>query len=339
MTLSALKPILLNKMAHSNSMSTSEMEQFLEQKVSQRTIKRWVNQWILEDKIEPTGKNKFARYQLKTQTNKQKCLQLSFLKNIPPHKKPAVLAELRDLWTHNSTSIEGNTLTLGETYDILEYGLTISGKPLKEHQEIIGYASAISMLYDCLLHNKAVDKAFICQLHKAVQTESVLDIYKPMGDWKLEKNGCRAMDYQTTQKPVYIEYAHPVHVPELMEAYIKTLNAVDTQSITLNNLPELYAKLHMGFVHIHPFWDGNGRLARLIANLPLLKAGFPPLIIDTTQRKEYIEALSSYQIRHGTLTPKTGVWPNTDYDELTIFCKKSYALTTEILTRYRAKDL
>ncbi len=334
MATSPLKSILLNKIAHSNKMSTSDMQNFLEEKVSQRTIKRWINQWILEGKVEQLGKNRFAQYQLKVQTSQDNTMQLTFLKNIPTHKKSAVLAELRDLWTHNSTSIEGNTLTLGETYDILEYGLTISGKPLKEHQEIIGHAKAISMLYDCLLKNKPLDKDFICQLHKTVQTENIIDIYKPMGDWKLEINGCRAMDYQNTQKPVYIEYAHPVHIPELMEEYIKTLNAIDPQSITLNNLPELYAKLHMGFVHIHPFWDGNGRLARLIANLPLLKAGFPPLIIDTTQRKEYIEALSAYQIRNGTLTPKTGIWPKTDYDEFITFCKKSYALTTDILTRY-----
>ncbi len=317
-------------------MSTSEMQEFLEEKVSQRTIKRWVNQWIIDDKIEQLGKNKFARYRLKAPTSTNKLLHLGFLQTIPDHKRMPVLAELRDLWTHNSTSIEGNTLTLGETYDILEYGLTISGKPLKEHQEIIGHAKAISLLYDVILNNTPLNKTFICQLHQAVQTENILDIYKPMGDWKLEKNGCRAMDYQNTQKPVYIEYAHPVHISELMNEYIKTLNAIEPQSITPTNLPELYAKLHMGFVHIHPFWDGNGRLARLIANLPLLKAGFPPLIVDTTQRKEYIKALSAYQIRHGTLTPKTGIWPNDDYDEFTAFCKKSYALTTQILTRYRA---
>ncbi|VAW47814.1 Fic domain protein, MA2133 type, partial [hydrothermal vent metagenome] len=303
------------------------MHLFLEEKVSQRTIKRWINQWILEGKVESFGKNKSAQYALKTDAEISQKNQLLFLKGIPQHKQSAVLAELRDLWTHNSTSIEGNTLTLGETYDILEYGLTISGKPLKEHQEIIGHAKAISMLYDCILSNSPFTKALICKLHKAVQTEKVLDIYKPMGDWKLEVNGCRAMDVQKSKKSVYIEYAHPVHVSVLMDEYIKTLNAINTQSITLNNAPEFYAKWHMGFVHIHPFWDGNGRLARLIANLPILKAGLPPVIIDKNQRKDYIVALSSYQIRHGTLTPKTGVWPSNDYNELIAFCQKSYLST------------
>jgi len=172
MPTSPLKSILFNKITHSSDMSTSEMQEFLEEKVSQRTIKRWVNQWIIDDKIEQLGKNKFARYRLKAPTSTNKLLHLGFLQTIPDHKRMPVLAELRDLWTHNSTSIEGNTLTLGETYDILEYGLTISGKPLKEHQEIIGHAKAISLLYDVILNNTPLNKTFICQLHQAVQTEN-----------------------------------------------------------------------------------------------------------------------------------------------------------------------
>jgi len=71
---------------------------------------------------------------------------MEFLKNLDSDLKSALMAQLRDLWTHTSTAIEGNTLTLGETKFVIEEGLTVSGKPLKDHQEVVEHARAIDLV-------------------------------------------------------------------------------------------------------------------------------------------------------------------------------------------------
>ena len=77
----------------------------------------------------------------------------NFLQNLDNDIRDALLAQLRNLWTHTSAAIEGNTLTLGETAFVLEEGLTISGKPLKDHEEVVGHARAIDLVYDLIKKN------------------------------------------------------------------------------------------------------------------------------------------------------------------------------------------
>ena len=195
---------------------------------------------------------------------------------------------------------------------------------------IIGHAGAIDQIYTLVTSNQLVTKETLYELHKSVQTERVMDINKPMGGWKVEPNGCNAVD--AADRPAYIEYAAPVHVGELMTDYLQTLNQQPIGELSIEQAVEIHAQLHIGFFHIHPFWDGNGRLARLIANIPLLKAGLPPLVIDEARRAEYIKSLSTYQIETGKLTPKTGVWPDiVSYDSFTQLCKECYRMTHELI--------
>ena len=72
---------------------------------------------------------------------------MKFFQNLDSDIKAALKAQLRDLWTHTSTALEGNTLTLGETKFVIEEGLTVSGKPLKDHHEVVGHARAIDLIY------------------------------------------------------------------------------------------------------------------------------------------------------------------------------------------------
>ena len=111
---------------------------------------------------------------------------------------------MRNLWTHTSTAIEGNTLTLGETAFVLEEGLTIAGKPLKDHQEVVGHAQAIELVYACLEQGRKFAKADLFALHKAVQTEIVVDFYKPVGAWKKEPNSTVGV---IDDKQVIFDYA------------------------------------------------------------------------------------------------------------------------------------
>lgn len=307
--------------------TTQEIHQHIQEAVSERTLRRWLTDWEAQDLILRSGNKRSTHYQFIPQDNLPK---LAFLQDIPKHRRKDLIAQIRDVWTHSSSALEGNTFTLSDTAILLEQGLTISGKPIKEHQEILGHARAIELIYQFIDQEQPIDKPFICELHKAVQTEQVLDIYKPMGDWKVEPNGTNAVD--ENEHPVYIEYAHPVDVDKLMKVFMEEMNQLKPQNITLENAPSIYAKLHIGFVHIHPFWDGNGRLARLLANIPLLKAGLPPLMIDQTQRIDYIKTIADYQIKTGKLNSKTGVWPKTaNYKQFENFCQACYQTTQELI--------
>lgn len=106
---------------------------------------------------------------------------LNFLNGIDKDLWDALLIQLRNLWTHTSTAIEGNTLTLGETAFVLEEGLTISGKPLKDHEEVVGHARAIDLVSDLLQSKTPFMEKALFFLHKAVRTGIIVDVYKPVG--------------------------------------------------------------------------------------------------------------------------------------------------------------
>lgn len=220
-----------------------------------------------------------------------------FYSGLPDDIKDSLLKQLNILWTHNSTAIEGNTLTLGETSSILELGLTISGKPLKDHEEVYGHAKAVDLIID-FLNKSRVDTEDIFNMHRCVMQKSAIDIMRPVGNWKQDYNGTTGI---RDGKPVYMEFSSPGDTPKLMRRWLKEfnrkLNSADSEVKAIN----VYTWAHMTFVRIHPFFDGNGRIARLIANLPLLKCGHPPLLISPEKRVEYINAIWSYQNEVGVL--------------------------------------
>ncbi len=259
----------------------------------------------------------------------------NFLKGLDKDIQQTLLNQLRDLWTHTSTAIEGNTLSLGDTKFILEEGLTVSGKPIKDHEEVIGHAKAIELVYSIL--GKSFTKETFFTLHKAVQTEVVSDIYKPYGAWKVEPNGTYTIDDEGKQ--VFIEYAPPVAVPFLMEELSAFVDQVSRTVISSEQATTIYSKIHMGIAHIHPFWDGNGRVARLVANIPLLTAGLPPIVINNEKRKEYIETMAKYQRIVGVLNATTGVWPEElMLSEFTNFCTEEYKTTQQLIEQAKTQQ-
>jgi len=250
-------------------------------------------------------------------------VMLEFLKHLDRDLRDALLAQLRNLWTHASTALEGNTLTLGETAFVLEEGLTISGKPLKDHIEVTGHARAIDLIYR--LVEKGVDLMDddLFALHQTVQTEQIVDVYKPLGAWKVEPNSTVIVD---GNKQIVFEYASPKDVPVLMKAWQDFFARINKEkALDKEKVLSCYVELHAAFVRIHPFWDGNGRMARLLANIPVLKAGFPPIIIPQERRREYIQALSKYHLAVGTITAGDDLLPAIDkLDDFKRFCQECW---------------
>jgi len=101
---------------------------------------------------------------------------ITFLKNLDEDIRKSLVSQIRNLWTHSSTAIEGNTLKLGETAFVIEEGLTVSGKPLKDHQEVVGHARAIDLIYGMLEKITPITEEDLFNLHRSIQTTLIIDM-------------------------------------------------------------------------------------------------------------------------------------------------------------------
>jgi Fic family protein len=257
---------------------------------------------------------------------------MEFLKNLDSDLKSALKAQLRDLWTHTSTAIEGNTLTLGETKFVIEEGLTVSGKPLKDHHEVVGHARAIDLVYD-LIGKDEIKDTDLFDLHRAVMTPIVIDVYKPVGGWKKEPNGTYFFN-EDTDKQDFFEYAKPEDTPVLMAKWLKEFNQRNSAKHSREKALGAYVALHVALVNIHPFFDGNGRMARLVSNIPVLKSGHPPIVIPSERRRDYINILVKYQLDAGIpKADKKIVLPGKSFDAFKAFCSESWGKSLDLVDR------
>jgi len=252
--------------------------------------------------------------------------------DLPEDIKQSLFSQLRTIWTHTSTAIEGNTLTLGETDFVISEGLTISGKPLKDHRDIMGHARAVDMIFD-LVKKDEFERQDLFNLHLLVIAEQILDAYKPVGEWKNTDNSTSTVinGIQGT-----ISYSRHYETPDLMEKWLQMLNESVKITATDDEVLDAYTRLHLAFVSIHPFFDGNGRIARLVSNIPCLKAGFPPIVIGTTSKNLYKQAIAEYQTAHGV--PTRGgelVITGVHFDRFKSFCSQNWQPTIQLLNDAR----
>ena len=140
-----------------------------------------------------------------------------------------------------------------------------------------------------------------------MQTQVVTDIFAPVGRWKVEPNG--ASFYKDGRWQFNETYADPKDGPALMADWRARAAARRRPPLSPKEARAAYGDLHARFVRIHPFADGNGRLARLLANIPVLEAGYPPLIVPRARRAEYITALADGPTQAGKATPESGLLP------------------------------
>ena len=129
-------------------LSIHQVNKRLSRPIAERTLRRWLSEAVKNGSLSRTGNRKSTKYQKAITSNTLP--EFQFLQHKSEDQQQQILKQIRDLWTHTSTAIEGNTLTLGDTHFILEQGLTISGKSLREHQEILGHSRAIDLLYQSI---------------------------------------------------------------------------------------------------------------------------------------------------------------------------------------------
>ena len=201
--------------------------------------------------------------------------------------QPELWAEIRADWeithTYHSNAIEGNTLTLFETKAVLLDGITISGKPLREHLEAVNHREAMRLMWKLSQRSAPLLETEILDIHRLILTGIQSEAAGQYRTVRVRVAGSERI------------FPNPVKVPDLMYDFVQTVNADITHPVLQA------ATAHYHFVAIHPFIDGNGRTARLLMNLLLIRAGYPPALLPITSRVQYYEALETANC--GNLAP------------------------------------
>jgi Fic family protein len=220
--------------------------------------------------------------------------QLDALRPLDPDQEARLVQKLNLEWNYHSNAIEGNTLTLGETRAFLLYGITAQGKPFRDYLDIKGHNDAICYLEDLVRGGEVLTEALIRELHRILLVEAYdVDAITPdgrptrrriaIGCYKTTPNHVRTTTgethfYATSQET-------PALMGELMAWYRREAEKDELHPLVLA------ATFHYRFVAIHPFDDGNGRMARLLTNLILMQHGFVPVVIPLEARGVYLLAL------------------------------------------------
>ena len=203
------------------------------------------------------------------------------LDNLRPASADA-LAKLEHYYdvelTYSSNAIEGNTLSPVENTLVIEKGITIAGKPLKDHLEALDHYDAIRFVRELAKHESLITEADLRNLHRLTMQRSASEI---AGQYASLPRYVRTATGRHT-------FPSPAEVPALMSDFAVWLRAAA-------NAPQAAFDAHRRLVDIHPFNDGNGRTARLLMNLILIRSGYPPVAVRPEDRLEYVTSLQEAQ--------------------------------------------
>jgi len=194
---------------------------------------------------------------------------------IDAHILKQVKAYFRVGMTYSSNALEGNSLTETETKIVIEDGITIGGKPVKDHLEALGHSEAYDLLFR-LAKGQDITEANVKELHRLFYYR--IDA-KQAGKYRKQRVIITGTDFIPPM---------PERIPELMKSFIARIPTSRAE----HHPVEFAAILHRELVTIHPFIDGNGRAARLLMNLALFQAGYPPAIIPPILRRDYLDTLN-----------------------------------------------
>jgi Fic family protein len=197
----------------------------------------------------------------------------------------AALAQLQKHYdvdlTYTSNAIEGNTLTLRETAEVIEHGITVAGKTLREHLEAVDHYAAVQWMRTAAA--APPDEATVCELHRRIVARSQPAIGGFYSQLPRRIAGSRVV------------FPNPLKIPPLMEELGVWLASAPSE-------PSAAFEAHFRLAAIHPFSDGNGRTARLLMNLMLIRGGYPPVAVRPEDRKRYLDTLEQGSLT-GDLLP------------------------------------
>lgn len=207
----------------------------------------------------------------------EKLVKLNKLRPLPKSAVQKLREKFQIEMTYNSNAIEGNSLTLKETFLVINEGITVKGKPLKDHLEAKDHHAALEYLYDLISKDKkrSISEMLIQNLHQIIVQETDKE-------WAGKYRNAGVIIGGAKHTP-----PDALQVPQKMRDLINWLKAQKGKM----NIIELAALLHHKLVYIHPFFDGNGRTARLIMNVLLMQIGYPLVIILKNDRKKYYDVL------------------------------------------------
>lgn len=220
--------------------------------------------------------------------------QLEAIRPLSEEVEGRVMQKIRLEWNYHSNAIEGNKLTFGETYSFLMYGLTAKGKPLKDHLDIKGHNEAINFLMGVVKDDRDLTETEIRELHKMILVEPY---QSPAITFDGQKTSKTILIGEYKKQPNHVKtptgeihyYATPEDVPVLMSELVGWYNEARRNEKIHTSV--LAAFFHHRFVAIHPFDDGNGRIARILMNLILMQKSYPPAVVKLKERTDYYAAL------------------------------------------------
>ena len=313
------------------SLSLNEIHKKSLLDVSTRTLRRWLMCWVEQGKLVVSGHTKNRRYAYARLSQNTHPKYVGFIKPLDNDLQALLLDQVRDLWTFSATGSKGNKLSLQDCHLLLCEGLTVANKPITDHESVVGFSHAIDALY--LLLDQPITKAKVLNLYALLQQGDAMT-------WGLRSMPKNQYHIDNDQEQCLVEYAKVEHIAQLLGDWIYAVNQITQVGVGVNysdpinqrSAAKVYAKLHLAFVHIHPLTNKNEIMARLLANIPLLKSGFPPLIISSGSQREYLQLIYTYQESCGQISGSHGLWPNTALLSPFIdFCQQQYACSLKMV--------
>lgn len=217
----------------------------------------------------------------------------------PEEIRRKIINKFRLDWNYYSNRMEGGTLTREETRSIMIGNITVQGKPLKDVVEMNGHDEVVREILRMGKGEVRISERRIKEIHKAIIAETEnLESNEEIGAWKTRPN--EIINYKGEK----ITFTAPADVPDAIHNLLNKTNAeLDaffSGRKTAKHPVIIATDFHLGFVSIHPFFDGNGRVGRILLNLILISCGYPPIIIRDTDKTAYYQYLADIQAYGGS---------------------------------------
>lgn len=233
-------------------------------------------------------------------------------------------------FNYNSNHLEGNTLTYGQTEILLLFGKVIGEAELKDVQDMAASNVALKMMEEeSVIKDIPLTQNFIRTLHRTLLREDYT-VYRSLPDGVQTSYTVHAGQYKTRPNSVItrygdrFEYASPEETPAFMANLVDWYNQAEQEGVL--SPAELAIVFHYRYIRIHPFEDGNGRIARMMVNYILARHGYPMIVVRSRSKKEYLEALHRADLKVGS-APADGA--NASLKDIRPFHKYMNSLITE----------